>query len=242
MEPTPGALEIAPVVDELLDIYHSRLSQTRQFEPLTSNRTFRIAASEIGHMLLFPPLLKRLEKEAPNVTLKAVPLGLHALIGELETGEVDLAIGAFPSLYAGIYERTLFTEHYLCLLRADDLATRDKMTLSEFKSKDHIIVSAEGMGHFHEQVEKQLYDVCPPENIRVISHSFLLSALIVEQFNFVVSVPSKIFAALGSRLDVRMVKAPIDLPSFEVKQYWHERYHKDAANQWIRREIAECVR
>lgn len=242
MEPTPSALEIAPAIDKMLNLYHSELSQKRHFDPASSKRTFRIASSELGHLLLFPSFLKKLEKTAPNVTLKASPLGLHSLIGELETGEVDVAFGAFPSLYAGIHERTLFTEHYVCLVRSDHPDIGDKMSLSDYENAKHIIISAEGMGHFHEQVEKQLYDACPQENIRVISHSFLFSALMVEQTDFVVTAPSKLMAGFGPQHNLRVVKTPMKLPSFDVKQYWHERFHREPANQWIRREMADCFK
>ena len=79
MEPTPNALQIAPSVNEILDLYHSQLSQKRHFDPATSKRSFSIAASEIGHLLLFPRLVRKLTACAPAIKLIAVPLGLHSL-------------------------------------------------------------------------------------------------------------------------------------------------------------------
>jgi hypothetical protein len=32
------------------------------------------------------------------------------------------------------------------------------------------------------------------------------------------------------------------LPGFEVKQYWHERFHNDPGNQWLRHTIASLFR
>jgi hypothetical protein len=31
----------------------------------------------------------------------------------------------------------------------------------------------------------------------------------------------------------------VQLPSFQVKQHWHERYHADASNRWLRQVVAK---
>ena len=97
MEPTPCAREVAPAIDEMLDLYYERLSQNRHFDPLTSARTFRIAASEVGHALMFPRLLQDICKPPSRIRLKAVPLGLHSLLNELETGKPISRSARFPS-------------------------------------------------------------------------------------------------------------------------------------------------
>jgi hypothetical protein len=33
--------------------------------------------------------------------------------------------------------------------------------------------------------------------------------------------------------------SPIEVPAFVVRQRWHERFHGDAANQWLRVLVAE---
>jgi hypothetical protein len=39
--------------------------------------------------------------------------------------------------------------------------------------------------------------------------------------------------------DVIVLDPPIGLPSYSVKQHWHERFHADAANIWLRRTLSE---
>ena len=238
MEPTPCALEVAPSVDEMLDLYHSQLARRQQFDPGKSRRTFKIAASEVGHMMVFPRLINILEEQAPNIKLTAIPLGLHSLIDQLETGETDVAFGSYPKLYAGVHERTLYKEYYVCLVRADHPTIKTRLTLSEYENSKHLIVSAQGLGHIHEQAEKQLYEVCPEDNVRVVTHNFLVSALLVEQSNYIATVPSKVAEALGGRNNLRILKPPIRIPPFDAKLYWHERFHREPANQWLRQTIA----
>src|SRR3546814_18732476 len=37
-----------------------------------------------------------------------------------------------------------------------------------------------------------------------------------------------------------VVTPPLDLPTIEVKQYWHERFDHDPGNMWLRSLIAAC--
>ncbi len=242
MKPTPYAQEIAPTVDEIVSLYYSKLAQMREFDPQTSKRTFKVAALDVGHAYFFPRLISIMEKEAPHVSLKGVPLGLHSLIEELETGETDVAIGAFPKLYAGVYERTLYKDNYVCAVRKDHPNFKGKPSLAEFEQAKHIIASTKGQGHIHELVEKELHKVCPKENIRVVSHNFLSCVLIALHSDYVVTLPSRICEASGQLDNFRLFPHPVDLPTFEVKEYWHERFHKDPSNQWLRNKIADCIK
>src|SRR3546814_5294705 len=97
-------------------LYRTRLSGEPSFDPVTSDRDFHIAASDVGHLLVLPRMLEWVREMAPNVRFKAVPLGGEKLIARLETGEVDVAIGSFPALYAGVVEQTLFPEEYVCVV------------------------------------------------------------------------------------------------------------------------------
>lgn len=239
MKPTPCAREIAPGIDEMLDLYYSLLSQKQDFDPMRSRRTFRIAASEIGHSLLFPRLIADFGSFNSLIRLKAVPLGLHSLRDELETGETDVAVGAFPKLYAGVHERRLFTEHYVCLVRGDHPSVGNAISAQQFTDAEHIVVSARGLGHEHEQIEKALYSVCPQDRVRAVSHSFLVAAMLVERSDCVATVPSRIMDILGPSHNLRVLPVPIELPSFEAKLYWHERFHREPANRWIRTVIAD---
>lgn len=44
---------------------------------------------------------------------------------------------------------------------------------------------------------------------------------------------------LASQEDVLLLDPPISLPSYSVKQHWHQRFHADAANIWLRRTLSK---
>jgi hypothetical protein len=43
---------------------------------------------------------------------------------------------------------------------------------------------------------------------------------------------------MASSEAVRFLAIPVDLPSYQVKQHWHERYHADVSNRWLRQMVA----
>jgi DNA-binding transcriptional LysR family regulator len=119
MEPTSIALAAAPAVDDIVHVYATQLSDPGKFDPKVSRREFALAASDVGHLLVLPRLFSEMASEAPRVKFTAVPLSQCPLIEELQSGEVDLAVGGFPNLFAGVLEQTLYQEEYVCLVCKD---------------------------------------------------------------------------------------------------------------------------
>lgn len=71
--------------------------------------------------------------------------------------------------------------------------------------------------------------------------SFLAVARIVAQTELPVIVPRRLGVALAQQERVRMFEPPVSLPPFAVKQHWHERFHADGGNAWLRRMLAELA-
>lgn len=239
MEPTPTASAVAPSVDEALGVFRSHLLHGARFDPRTVARTFSIAASDVGELLLLSELCPHFESNGYRVRIRTVPLGSIELSRGLESGDVDLAVGGFQELSAGIHVQKLFEEHYVCLVREGHPLARRRLTLGVFKNARHVVVMARTFGHFHEAVEARLQEICPPENVRVMSYSFLVSALLVEKTDLVLTVPSRVAECVAPRGALRRVEPPLELPRFDVKQYWHQRYHNEPGHQWLRRTIRE---
>src|SRR3546814_6254507 len=77
---------------------------------------------------------------------------------------------------------------------------------------------------------KLLRKIVGPQNITVMAESFLLSAHLAEQSELILTAPSRLTGLLKTE-KVRILKPPITLPGFAVKQYWHERFHEDPGNR-----------
>ena len=105
------------------------------------------------------------------------------------------------------------------------------MSLKQFMAAAHVAVRPEGRAHLFEEflAERKL-------NRRVlleISH-FMSLLPIVDNSDLVATVPRDLAEVCSRYADIRIVAPPMKLPVIEVHQFWHRRFHKDAANIWLR--------
>jgi DNA-binding transcriptional LysR family regulator len=56
----------------------------------------------------------------------------------------------------------------------------------------------------------------------------------VSNTNLLVVVPSRLARACSELVEVSILELPIDVPSFAIAQYWHDRFHGDPGNRWLR--------
>ena len=176
MLPTPVGLSMVDAVQEIARIYQERLLHSGSFDAASSTRTFKIVASDFGQLLVLSALERWAEKTAPRVRFVAVPLDHRPLIERLESGEVDLAVGGFPNLFAGVLEQALLEEHYACIVRTDHPRIGLAISLEEYKNASHIVVSSHLLGHIHQEVERRILEIDASAGALIDSHPVSPSA------------------------------------------------------------------
>jgi DNA-binding transcriptional LysR family regulator len=240
MEPTPYARQIYPDVQASLETLN-RLVEAHgpRFDPATAERQFRISMTDISEVVVLPTLVNRLRRVAPGVLIEAERISSDSP-RRLESGEIDLAVGFMPQLEAGFYQQTLFQQDFVCLAARDHPRIRDKAGRRAFMAEGHIVVTTSGTGHAI--VDKVLAQQGIERRIVLKVPSFLGVARLVARTELLVIVPRRLGETLARQEDVRMLEPPVALPPFEVKQHWHERFHADAGNAWLRATLAELLR
>src|SRR3546814_156030 len=94
-------------------------SDLQTFSPDRLKREFIIAGSDIAHLVVLTALHSAARFEAPHTSYRALTLSGDEMVSALETGHVDIAVGAYPSLVAGIKTQRLYQEEYLCFGKED---------------------------------------------------------------------------------------------------------------------------
>jgi len=69
--------------------------------------------------------------------------------------------------------------------------------------------------------------------------SFVAGAIVASQTEGVVTLPRNLADIIAAPLGLVAFRTPLQLPRIDIAQYWHERYHRDPAHQWIRSVIFE---
>ena len=236
MEPTPRAERIYPELQEVLARLDAARDGVQEFVPAEAERSFRICITDISEIVLLPRLVNHLSQVAPGVRIDAENIS-QASPGRLEAGDVDLAIGFMPDLEAGFYQQTLFEQDFVCLAAVGHPRIRSAPSRRAFLAEGHIVVTTSGTGHsiVDKVLAKQGID------LRVVLRlaSFLGVARIVAQTELLVVVPRLLGETLALQEPIQVLDPPVPLPTYGVKQHWHERFHADAGHAWLRKTFAE---
>jgi DNA-binding transcriptional LysR family regulator len=236
MEPTPRAQSIHPELRNALESVERARGARSAFSAADAERAFCICVTDISEIVLLPRLLNHLKQHAPHISIETERISTDTP-RRLESGEVDLAVGFLPALDAGFYQQTLFDENFVCLAAADHPRIQGKVTKRAFCAEGHIVVSTTGTGH--SIVDKTLVQHGVERRVMLRLSSFLGVARVVAQSELLVIVPSRLGDALAAQEHVQVLAPATPLPTFQVKQHWHERFHADAGNVWLRRTMAE---
>jgi DNA-binding transcriptional LysR family regulator len=57
---------------------------------------------------------------------------------------------------------------------------------------------------------------------------------IIAGSDLVVVLPRPVANAFARQQDVRILMPPVEIPKYDLKMYWHQRYHKDPKTTWLR--------
>jgi len=237
MAPTPYAQRIAGPIRQSLATIHSSLAEHHGFDAAGSDRSFALYLTDLGEAFFLPRLLARIGRTAPWVRIRAQPMPPEAAREALKSGEVDLAVGNLPDFQAGFYQQRLFREHYVCVVGRDHPGIGSRISARRFAGARHVIVAPAGTGHGI--IERSLIEHGLEDRIALRVQNFLVLPSIVAATDLIAIVPHSVGTQLSRQNDVKLLPVPISIPAFDVKQCWHERFHDDAGNRWLRRQFAE---
>jgi DNA-binding transcriptional LysR family regulator len=238
MAPTPLAEELAGPVAQALATLHAALSRPQGFEPTLSQRVFTVGMTDIGEIYFLPALMGALAERAPNLALSTVRNTSVNLKEAMEGGQVDLAIGLLPQLSSGFHRRTLFTQRYVCMMRADHpLAQGGAFGLEQFSAANHLGVVTPGNGHG--RVDELLARSGIQRRVRLTVPHFVAIGHILASTDLIATVPERLAQRLASVYGLVALPHPADLPEVSIAVYWHAKLHGDAGNLWLRQLVGE---
>lgn len=230
MLPTPHADALIGPVRHVLQALRQLSDQGPVFDPLTANRMSRIGMTDASHITLLPKFLAHVRTNAPHVRLEAMRID-DTIPQALETGEADIAVGLIPGLEAGFYQQTLYTQDWVCLAQHGHPRLGGGLSLAAYKAEAHInIVSGTGQDLLEEALKAHGIE----RRVLLRLPGFLGLAGILSRSDLIATLPRHIGETLAALGGLTVHACPVPIPAFLVKQHWHERYHHDPANRWLR--------
>jgi DNA-binding transcriptional LysR family regulator len=236
---TPRAQALAVPLKQLLADSQFLFARDA-FDPANIEMVFNISSNDYMQRALLVPLVKLLRREAPHVKLAIAPAVIEGLGEALARGQIDLAVTIPEFAMSDLPSRLLYREHYVVAVRRQHpLARPSAMTPERFCSYDHVLVSPTG-GSFEGPADRALARLRLRRKVRYSVPSFLLLPDILQTDDLVALVPARLLREGDERLAV--LKAPVEVPGFDVIAVWHPRVDKDTAHRWLRDRLAATAR
>ena len=235
MQPTPYAEGIMEALTETLQQLQDVLNTRAVFDPLTSERAFTLAMTDIGEIEYLPRLMNAIGRSAPGISISTVRKREADLKDDLETGNTDLAMGWLPDLNTGMFQRKLGGTQYVCAFRKGHPLDKGKITQAEYSAANHLVVVAASPGHMLIQraIEQRHFE----GNVRLRVPHFAAVAPILSETDLVATLPLRLVSRHERPFNLSWVALPFEVDPIQLAIFWSARYHRDPANQWLRRTI-----
>lgn len=250
MIPTERALELEPVVREVLSKIDHAVQPRTEFEPENAQRVFRIMASDYAESTLLPTVLGKLRTLAPGLTLDIMtPSDVSFL--DVERGKVDMVINRFDSMPQSFHQIHLWNDTFTCVLSPENPVLED-FTLDNYLLANHVWVSKTGMGvgvgvnpadvQRLGWVDVALNKLGKKRQIRVFTRHYQASMTLAEQNDLIVTLPTRAAQLKLNNPRVVLRDPPLDIPPLELKMAWSPLLQHNPANRWLRKLIADTAR
>ena len=240
MMPTPLADMLIGPVEAGLQQFTQAIDHASGFDPLRSDRVFRIAINDIGQLVMMPSLLAAARERAAGIRFQTVDAAPGDAVQRMQLGEVDLAIGSWAQMGQAIYQQRLFDETFVVLMHRRNPLARPGLTIEAYMAANHIAYCPSGSTDDALQETLKRTGVMSQRRIVLTAgHSLGLSTMVASS-QLLLTAPQRLARAMAaSRPDLCIRPAPFEVVPFQIRQQWHERFHRDAGNRWLRQLVFE---
>jgi DNA-binding transcriptional LysR family regulator len=198
-----------------------------------------------------PGLVEIMERDAPGITARVLPLTTRDPRRLLEEGTVDLAVGYFPAVIADLtaqqqasgmsafeYQR-LYHGSYVCVMRkGHPLATGD-LTLDRYCAARHMLVSFSGRPFGF--IDEALAALGRHRRVVLTVNQFFTAGLVVETSDLLTVLPTHFIGSTGRAAALVQRELPFHVPPVHVDAIWHRHQGQRSDHAWLRLAVAAAA-
>ncbi len=244
MEPTERALEVRIAVREALDKIEGALTSQTGFDPGQARLSITIGTTDYASFVLMPSLLRKLEQEAPGLTITIRPPDPAHIREWLEEGAGELVIGFVPDAAGTLKSSTLYRDPLVCIARKNHPDLKKTMDIDSYQNLRHVILGSSFTGL--STLERTLDDILDAQGATrsagVRIPSALLSPHIVASTDMIATLPTRFVDQFRDIVPLQVFDLPFRTSPLPVSMIWHERTHQSGAMTWLRQAIRNVAK
>jgi len=232
MVPTPLARSLKGPTREILLRIRSNLISVPRFEPINSNRRFRIVVSDYASLVLVHPVMKSVYRTAPGVAFELLPF--NDRVGEqLQRGEVDFVIIPEVDVIDGHPKQTLFSDEFCCIAWTGSRKVGRSMSLSRYLQLGHVTAQFGPIRRASFE-ERALLKMGYERRIEVIAPNFTTMAAMVIGTDRIATMHERLAVLFAREFPLKRFRAPVRIPTFREILQWPVSFQSDPALVWMK--------
>lgn len=235
MLPTAHAQSLSPMVMKTLADIEALISASTVFEPGTSQRTFRICASDYVTTVLLVPLLEDLANTAPNIRIEISAPSTDAL-SRLERGEVEFLLTPEQYTARDHPKKLLFEERHVVVGCRRNPVFRSPLTEEAFFRQGLVAVV---FGHAPSFAEQELAALGHPRRIEITVSSFLAVPWMLAHTRRLAVMHERLARILVKKFPLAIAPLPFAFPLMQEMIQYHDARKTDGGAQWLLKQIEE---
>jgi DNA-binding transcriptional LysR family regulator len=206
-------------------------------------------ASDYAASTLLPGVLKKINQQAPHVTLDIMTPS-DVTFHEIETGKVDMAINRFDELPQSFHQKNIWEDDFACVLGAKNPLVKS-FDLDGYLAAKHVWVSKTGFGvgvGIDPQdvqklgwVDEALDLLGHKREIKVFTRNYHVAMQFAYDDDLVATLPRKAAQLHKNDPNVKILPPPFKIPAMKLQMIWSPLLHHDASHKWLRELITEAA-
>lgn len=237
MLPTARAEGLREPLRKALEGLTRAVAPLEAFNPTNAEATWRIAATDYMSTALVLPALNNIREAAPQSRMAVFALHPPQVAHQLEKGALDVVFHTGDNAPANLHQRKLFSERYVLAGRRDHPQLQLAPTLDQFCQLEFVLISPDG-GGFNAATDTALAKVGRSRRVVLSVPHFLFMLEVLANSDLVAVLPERL---VRSAAHLHVFTPPLEIPGFDILMLWHQRLHRDPAQQWLRQQIVASL-
>lgn len=229
---TPFAEELRDQVRQILTLVDSTMRSNPGFRPETSQRHFRIAASDFVNEVVMVPVQREVHRTAPGISLDLLPVISDEVFAQLHRGEMDLVIAPPEYCDPGNSQAELFSDSWVCIAWAENAAVGPTMSREQYLAMDHVVLQPYGRSVALD--EQHLSAMGLERRVKVTAPVFTLIPQLVVGTDRIATVPARLPEIHRYARFLKSSKLLFDIPPLTETMQWHPSRERDMGLAWLR--------
>lgn len=240
MEPTPRAEGLRDAVRDVLVRIDSTIAIQPQFDPPTSDRSFRIFSSDYTQLVLAPHLIALAAEQRCSARFEFLPQVANPQ-RSLERGEADLLIIPSGFVSPDHPQELLYEEAFVCTMWREARIAQGVFDFDRYLAASHVVMQPPGgVGDSFEAWFAKRYGVS--RRVAVTSYGFTALPALVCGTEHVATVHQRLARLFARAWPLALREPPLPIGRMQQTVQWHKYRTQDPGIAWLREQLTRAVR